>query len=119
MMTDIWCVCIGRPSSIVVCNVTIFWQGNRMFTSIVAKLSMFSWWVFIVMFINMLCTGQINRLNKIKINGMCVLSIYVIQRGLVKLGLMYNYALFDFYPTAGYYGIVSQHFQAAVIHNVT
>ena len=50
---------------------------------------------------------------------MCVLSIYVIQRGLVKLGLMYNYALFDFYPTAGYYGIVSQHFQAAVIHNVT
>lgn len=90
-----------------------------MFTSIVAKLSMFSLWVFIVMFINMLSTGQINRYNKIKISGMCVLSIHVIQRGLDKQGLMYYYAPFVFHPTAGYCGIVLQYFQAAVIHNIT
>lgn len=50
---------------------------------------------------------------------MCVLSIYVIQRGLDKQGLMYYYAPFVFYPTAGYCGIVLQYFQAAVIHNIT
>lgn len=50
---------------------------------------------------------------------MCVLSIHVIQRGLDKQGLMYYYAPFVFYPTAGYCGIVLQYFQAAVIHNIT